>query len=352
MIRVLIVDDSPVARTVLKKMVDDSPGMEVVGSAVNGIEALELIPRLKPHVVCTDLHMPKMDGLHLTRAIMHRHPLPILVISVSVHQESNDQNIFELLEAGAIDVFPKPRGGLETAAQSMTLELASKIKVLSGVVPIRRHQVVRHTTHTETLPSIPLLLPNVRYGMVAIGASTGGPQALLTLLSALPARFPVPVLCVQHISHGFLDEMVSWLNSHVSLKVQVAKAGEKPLPGGVYFPQEDTHLTLRGDGCFAMDPGSDKDSHRPGVDHTFKSVAHVYKQNSIAVLLTGMGRDGADGMLDISKAGGMTIAQDEDSCVVFGMPQQAIALGAVRKVLPVSDMASILCHLVGVPFAF
>lgn len=150
MIRVFIVDDSPLARVVLSKMVNAAPDMEVVGSAINGEEALTMIPQLRPQVILTDLHMPKMDGLALTREVMVRHPLPILVVSVSVHQNDNDQNIFELLEAGAIDVFPKPRGGLESAGESLTQELAAKIRILSGVVPIRRHRATAGTARRRT----------------------------------------------------------------------------------------------------------------------------------------------------------------------------------------------------------
>ncbi|MBF0182817.1 MAG: chemotaxis-specific protein-glutamate methyltransferase CheB [Magnetococcales bacterium] len=351
MIRVLIVDDSPLARTVLTRMINAAPDMEVVGSAVNGEEALELIPRLQPKVVCTDLHMPRMDGLQLTREVMIRHPLPILVVSVSVHQEHNTQNIFELLEAGAVDVFPKPRGGLESAGEGLTQELAAKIRILSGVVPIRRHRSrmpsgVEGST-LQPLVKAPVMAPSVP-SLVAIGASTGGPQALLTIFSALPAKFPLPILCVQHISQGFLEEMVSWLNLHTPLTVQVAREGEKPMAGGIYFPPEDKHLTLDSRGNFIMEGGLATDTHRPAVDATFFSVARVYQGKAIGVLLTGMGRDGADGLLAISRAQGVTIAQDEESCVVFGMPKQAIDLGGVGKVLPVSSIARELCRLAGV----
>ena len=367
MIRVFIVDDSPIARVVLSKMVNASPDMEVVGSAVDGEEALVLIPRLQPQVVLTDLHMPRRDGLSLTREVMMRHPLPILVVSVSVHQDDNDQNIFELLEAGAIDVFPKPRGGLERVGEALTQELATKIRILAGVVPIRRHRAGAHASATgraagvvrgeslrpapfaSTLPgTIPTRSASAAPTLVAIGASTGGPQALLTIFSALPAKFPLPILCIQHISLGFLDEMVSWLNLHTPLMVRVARHGETPMPGHIYFSPEDKHLTLNERGCFVTEAGTAQDTHRPAVDVTFRSVAQVCRGAGVGVLLTGMGRDGADGMLAIAQAQGVTIAQDEESCVVFGMPKQAIDLGGVGKVLPVTAIAQELCRLSGV----
>ncbi|MEO5340864.1 MAG: chemotaxis-specific protein-glutamate methyltransferase CheB [Magnetococcus sp. MYC-9] len=353
MIRVLIVDDSPIARLVLTKMVNAASDMEVVGSAVNGEEALTLIPRLMPQVICTDLHMPKMDGLALTREVMARHPLPILVVSISVHQNSDDNNIFELLEAGAIDVFPKPRGGLESAGEALTQELATKIRILSGVVPIRRHRAGLRSSGGDVTTTTGPLTARPRAtaappALVAVGASTGGPQALLTIFSALPAKFPLPILCVQHISHGFLEEMVSWLNLHTPLMVQVAQVGEQPRPGHIYFPPEDRHLLVNDQGCFVMGAGTETDAHRPAVDQTFFSVAKCYQERGIGVLLTGMGRDGADGMLAITQAQGTTIAQDEGSCVVFGMPKQAIDLGAVDKVLPINRIARELCRLAGV----
>ncbi|MEO5348672.1 MAG: chemotaxis-specific protein-glutamate methyltransferase CheB [Magnetococcus sp. YQC-3] len=359
MIRVFIVDDSPIARVVLSKMVNSAPDMEVVGTAVNGEEALTMIPQLRPQVILTDLHMPRMDGLTLTREVMVRHPLPILVISVSVHQEDNENNIFELLEAGAIDVFPKPRGGLESAGEALTQELAGKIRILSGVVPIRRHRSAagvsrnrpaeagKNPLATQTVTPLPRR-PTASPALVAIGASTGGPQALLTIFSALPAKFPLPILCIQHISHGFLEEMVSWLNLHTPLMVRVAQSGEKPLPGYIYFPKEDSHLLINDQGCFALDAGSSQDTHRPAVDKTFFSVARVFQSGGIGVLLTGMGRDGADGLLAMAQANGTTIAQDEESCVVFGMPKQAIDLGAAGKVLPITGIARELCRLAGV----
>ncbi|MBF0162727.1 MAG: chemotaxis-specific protein-glutamate methyltransferase CheB [Magnetococcales bacterium] len=351
MIRVLIVDDSPIARLVLTKMVNASADMEVVGCAVDGEDALSMIPRLQPQVICTDLHMPKMDGLRLTREVMVRHPLPILVVSISVHQNSDDNNIFELLEAGAIDVFPKPRGGLECAGEALTQELATKIRILSGVVPIRRHRAgSKPLPPLSASPTVQRRLGggSLAPALVAIGASTGGPQALMTIFSALPAKFPVPILCIQHISHGFLEEMVSWLNHHTPLQVRVAERGEQPSAGCIYFPPEDKHLAVDDGGCFVLEAGSPGDTHRPAVDRTFFSVAKVYQGRGVGVLLTGMGRDGADGLLAISQAQGATIAQDEESCVVFGMPKQAIDLGAVEKVLPITGIARELCRLAGV----
>ncbi|MBF0368180.1 MAG: chemotaxis-specific protein-glutamate methyltransferase CheB [Magnetococcales bacterium] len=352
MIRVLLVDDSLIALTVLQRMLKNEPGIKVVGTAANGIEALSQINHLKPNVVCTDLHMPKMDGWELTRQIMARHPLPILVVSVSVQEKTNEHNIFELLEAGAVDVFPKPRGGLTVADESvLAQEFVRKIKIISGVVPISRHASRYASLPEKKSPSPSLSKGQVKtpIRLVVIGASTGGPQALLTILSSLPARFPTPILCVQHISFGFLEEMISWMKSHCKMPVEIAQVGKRPQAGVIYFPPERSHLVVDREGQFAIPGPADLGmipnaqlGHCPSVDVVFHSAARRFGRSTLGVLLTGMGKDGAEGLLSIYKAGGMTIAQDEASSVVFGMPKQAIELGAARVVLPVTDIAPFL----------
>ncbi|MEO5330840.1 MAG: chemotaxis-specific protein-glutamate methyltransferase CheB [Magnetococcus sp. YQC-5] len=345
MISVLLVDDSAIAILVLQKMLLPFTDIEVVGTANNGEDALALIPKLQPRVICTDLHMPKMDGLQFIKEVMKRHPLPILVISVSVHQSKDDHNIFELLDAGAIDVFPKPRGGLDSFNKELTVELASKIRVLSGVIPIRRHN--RGKSSVSVAPPVDPRPSRTYPKIVVMGASTGGPQALMTILSELPKHFPVPVLCVQHISAGFLDEMVSWLGGTTSLTVRVAKPGETLQAGFVYFPEEGSHLVFNTQGRVGAQANTAEELHCPSIDIAFSSVAACFQEAVVGVLLTGMGRDGAQGLRAILDAGGTTIAQDEASSVVFGMPQQAIALGGAKEILPLSDIASALMRHVG-----
>jgi len=338
-IRVLLVDDSPVALTILQRVLSAAPEIEVVGTARNGREALALIPQLQPAVICTDLHMPVMDGLELTREVMLRYPRPILVVSVSV-QKDNAQNIFRLLEAGAIDVCPKPRSGLASDYEPVTQELIGKIKILAGVVVFRKH---RQASPAPASPNN--VQPRGPVRIVAIGASTGGPQALHTILTALPPDFPVPVLCVQHISEGFLQGLVDWLAAQCRLKVKIAQPGERPLPGTMYFPPERTHLEIDDNGRLTCSLAPPLEGHRPSVTVTFWSIARYYGSAAVGVLLTGMGRDGAEGMQAIAQGAGITIAQDEESCAVFGMPKQAIDLGAVRYVLPVHDIARMLNQL-------
>ena len=206
-IRLLIVEDSPVALAILQRILREAPDIEVVGTARHGLEALALIPEVKPTMICTDLHMPKMNGLELTREVMAQYPCPILVVSASV-QEEDTQNVFKILEAGALDIFPKPRTGLAAEYERSKNELLAKLRVLSGVSVFTQHR--RQATSARPVaapPPTPIPAPaaiDIRAPrIVAIGASTGGPQALLAILQQLPRTFPVPILCVQHISAGF-----------------------------------------------------------------------------------------------------------------------------------------------------
>lgn len=375
------------ALTIFKRLLGSSSEIEIVGTARTGIEGLRLIPKVQPQVICTDLHMPEMDGLEFTQEVMANFPRPILVISSSVQAEDT-HNVFKLLKAGAVDVFPKPRAGITSNFEAVKQELIGKIKILSGVAVFTLHR--RSSSGKDVLSvcpppkvtasqSVPLsqttqlpgktpkskvetpkskvLTPQSSVSlsaspvppsdprlirMLAIGASTGGPQALHAILTHLPPKFPVPVICVQHISEGFLQGLVDWLRSECSLPVKIAGAGEQPQPGNVYFPPERKHLELDTHGRFIYSSAPPFAGHRPSVTVTFNSVAHFYGRSAVGVLLTGMGRDGADGMQTIVSAGGITIAQNEASCVVFGMPKEAIALGAAHYILPVTEIAPLL----------
>jgi two-component system chemotaxis response regulator CheB len=382
-IRVLLVEDSPVALTILKRMLASCPDIMVVGTARTGKEGLALVPVLQPQVICTDLHMPQMDGLEFTQEVMANFPRPILVISTSVQVEDT-HNVFRLLQAGAVDVFPKPQGAIGANYETIRQELISKIKILSGVavftlrrkktkaselsqssypgilpketlprsptqpvVPLKENQPAakmpaRFTPVVSSTHPTPIVNPFMAPKIVVIGASTGGPQALHTILTQLPKDFPVPVICVQHISEGFLKGLVDWLNGECPLSVRVALPGEVPQAGIVYFPPERRHLELDTQGRFRCTSTPPLAGHRPSVTVTFNAVAQIYGKTAAGVLLTGMGRDGADGLHTIARAGGLTIAQNEKSCVVFGMPKEAIALGAAQHILPITDIAGFL----------
>ncbi len=357
-ISVLVVEDSPVAAIILQRIFNSSPDIELVGIARNGMEAMELIPKVQPQVVCTDFHMPKMNGLELTQWIMAEYPRPILVISASVDKQEDSENVFQLLQAGALDVFLKPSVEMATEYERIKQDLITRIKVLSGVSVFTQHRF-RAKPQPPPSPTVKPQTPNPKPNtpaqfliptsqqlslprVLAIGASTGGPQALHTILKALPTNFPVPILCVQHISEGFLPGLTTWLTAECKLPVVIAQAGELPKPGVVYFAPDRCHLQLTSQGRIVLSSGEPVSGHRPSVTVLFEAVANYYRQAALGVLLTGMGRDGAEGLLAIAKAGGSTIAQDEASSVVFGMPKEAIALGAAQTVLPLTEIAPAL----------
>jgi len=343
-IRILLVDDSPLVLHILQRMLSRFPEIQVVGTAANGREALDLMPALNPDVICADLHMPVMDGLEFTREVMADYPRPILVVSVSV--EPGSPNIFRLLEAGAVDILPKPRDILNGDMDKLANELASKIRILAGVRVFRRHKNAHGAAASKPVPKLAVMpRPQAPLRMVVIGASTGGPQALREILGSLPANFPLPVVCVQHIGSSFLSEMVMWLAEICPLPVRKATHGEKPQAGVVYFAPEDAHLELDDGGRFALSLEALFDGHRPSVTVTMRAAARCFGGGAVGVLLTGMGRDGADGMASIAAAGGITIAQDEASSTVYGMPKQAVELGAVQHILPLEQIAPTLISI-------
>ncbi|MDC0834941.1 chemotaxis response regulator protein-glutamate methylesterase [Leptolyngbya valderiana BDU 20041] len=341
-IRVLVAEDSPVVQIVLRRIFTGCDDIELVGMARTGKEALDLLPRVRPDVVCTDLHMPEMDGLELTEEIMATMPRPILVLSASVQAEDT-QNVFRVLNAGAVDVLPKPIDSSVGNWDDLKHELLMKIRILSGVA-VFTHR--RRTTPAVRVPTITHEERQRAYQILAVGASTGGPQALLSILSTIPHNFPVPIVCVQHISRGFLQGLVAWLNSETTISVEIASAGAIARPGTAYFPPEDKHLIFDRAGRFGYSNLPPLSGHRPSVTVLFESVARCYGRRAVGVLLTGMGKDGAVGMLEIERSGGLTIAQDEASSVVFGMPKEAIALKAAHYVLPLNEISPLLLQRV------
>jgi two-component system, chemotaxis family, protein-glutamate methylesterase/glutaminase len=350
-IKVLLVEDSPVALEILQRILKSEPEILVVGTAKNGKEALDLIPRLEPHVICADLHMSGMDGLELTKQVMARYPRPILIISNSV-QADDHQNIFNVMQAGAIDIFPKPLTGTSLDYEQSKNHLITKIRILSGVKVFARpltnkRASIPETPRPKTLSKIPI---SSSIKVVTIGASTGGPQALQKILSALPSNFPIPILCTQHISTGFLQGLVDWLASKSDLRILIAQEGEIPLPGIVYFAPDNAHLTLNPLGRFVYKNSAAVGGHCPAITVMFDSIAEFYGKSALGILLTGMGRDGATGLKTMSDLGGITIAQDEASSIIFGMPKEAIALGGVTYILPVQEIAPTLLKIMALSF--
>lgn len=344
-IRVMLVEDSATELYLLQKVFALAPDMEVVACARNGREALDLLPQVRPDVVCTDYQMPVMNGLEFIIKAMKQYPCAIVVLSVAVQSFQKD-NIFKLLSAGAVDVLAKPLGHAGGLSEQEGRQLLDKIHAIAQSPALR----LRLATATPgATPSARVMLPSgrARVGMVAIGASTGGPQILQRIFSQLPRQFAAPLVCVQHISEGFLDGMIGWLQSSCALKMGVAQQGMTPQAGHVYFAPHGHHLALNTHQRFKYVARTALDLHCPRVDDLMQSVATAYGESALGVLLSGMGRDGALGLKAMRDAGAPTIAQDEATSVIFGMPAAAIALGAAKYVLSTDDIAAMMVRLGG-----
>lgn len=340
-IKVLLIDDSPIVLNILKRILDSSSEVMVIGTAKNGMEGLEQVRFLNPDVICTDLMMPVMDGLEFTKQLMETNPKPILVVSAALQGE-NETNVFQLLEAGALDVFPKPSGGTEKEYDQIRDRLVSKIRVIKSI-PVYKKIKKTNLADTASFQAIPKQTKST-IKFLAIGASTGGPNAIQQVIGHLPKDLPVPVLCVQHISDGFIESLVSWLGQNTKLRVKIMQEGEIPVSGTVYFPQNLKHMIIGYDGKLQVSTEPPFNGHCPSVNVMFKSLAKYSGDKTLAVLLTGMGDDGATGLLTIKHMGGKTIGEAESTCVVYGMPKVAKEIGALDIQLPVDKIAS---HILG-----
>lgn len=341
-VRVVIADDSLVAREMLATILGSDPEIEVVGQAADGEEAVAMVSRLRPDLVTMDIHMPKLDGLRATEKIMAYTPTPILVVSSSVRGEGVG-SAFDALALGALEVIKKPEPRDWADLQHIGREVIRKVKVLSNVRVIthirgRREQRAADTTRYHATPG--------GRSIIAIGSSTGGPSALLAVLGRLPADLKVPVLVAQHIADGFVPGLVNWLNAGCAITVALGQEGISPEAGTAYFAPTGANMVIENGIIQFREPGKGQ-LYIPSADTLFESVARCYGKRSIAVLLTGMGADGANGMKHLHDLGAVTIAQDEATCTVFGMPKAAIDLDAVDEVVAVNDIAASVVEAVG-----
>jgi len=345
-IRVLIVDDSQVTRDLLTFILSSDPAIQVTGTAKDGKEAIQAVRDLKPDIVLMDLIMPVMGGLEATRSIMETTPTPIVIVS-AVWSASEAKKSFQAMEAGALAALPKPVGISHPHYANLTKELIQTVKLMSEVKVFRKRP---QAEKTAVLPADVIFKQNAamkkNLKVVVIGASTGGPQAVKTVLSGLPKDFPAPVLIVQHIAAGFIQHFADWLAATTGLPVNLAAPGEYPLPGHAYLAPDAYQMGLSADGRIVLLPGSPADTLCPSVAFLFRSIAEVCPQNAVAVLLTGMGKDGARELKLLRDKGAVTIAQDRESSVIYGMPGEAVALAAASFVLPPEKIAEMLTGLV------
>jgi two-component system chemotaxis response regulator CheB len=343
MIRVLIADDSLTLRQLIWSILESDPDLQVVGQARNGEEAVALCQKLEPDIVTMDIRMPKMDGFQATRHIMAESPRPILVLT-STESDLELGISSRALEAGALMVVGKPHGlpGEDPKAD----QLIAQVKAMAGVKVVTRHWRLQKKIPALSQGELALSPSPGPVRLVAIGASTGGPPALQAIFSQLPANLPVVV--AQHMSPGFVEGLARWLNETTPLQVKVAGNGETLQPGMVYLAPDDRHLLVTAGGQAQLRASPLVGGHRPSATVLFQSVAQSYGSAAVGVLLTGMGKDGAQGLRALRDAGAHTIVQDEATCVVFGMPKEAIALGAVGEVLPLEQIGARLGALMAV----
>ncbi len=348
-VQVLVVDDSALCRELIVDALSKDPDIEVVGQASNGEEAVVKAEQLKPHVITMDVDMPVLDGLSATERIMGSWPTPILVLTADPRNQAPELT-HRALAVGALALQVKP--ALDAGPDAWNL--AREVKLLSTVKVIRHLRGTRKSTTGGYPTPAPGTAPSsdsgiafspAAVGVVAIASSTGGPQVVHKLLSELPADFPAPIVLVQHINSAFAESLVGWLQTSSKLKVRVAKDGDLLTPGVVLIGAANAHLTVAQRGKVSVKDGLPHDGYLPSASLLLESAAKAYGKRCLGVILTGMGTDGIEGMAAIKAAGGKTVAQSQESSVVFGMPGGAIARGVVDSVVHGDDLAAALVRL-------
>jgi two-component system chemotaxis response regulator CheB len=343
-INVLVAEDSTVTRMFLVHLLESDPQIRVIGAVNDGQAALDFVKEKTPDVVLMDIHMPRLDGFEATRRIMETRPVPIVICSATA--SAKDVVIaFQAMEAGAIACVEKPLGREHGDFEAIAAHLLETIKLMSEVKVVRRAARSRlaplSTAHTARWQRAPAQIK-----LIGIGASTGGPPVLQTILAGLPKDFAAPILVVQHIAHGFLAGMAEWLNQTTGLQIHIASYGAIPLPGHVYLAPDDFHMGIGANGHILLTKEEPENHLRPAVSFLFRSLVAAYGPNALGALLTGMGQDGAAELKLMRDKGAITIAQDRQSSVVHGMPGAAIALGGATHVVPADKIAEALIALV------
>lgn len=341
LIKVLVVEDSPVVREFLVYLLGTDPDIRVVGTVNNGEEAIDGVKRYRPDVITMDIHMPKMDGLEATRRIMESDPTPIVIVSGSTDPHET-ATTFRAMEAGALAVLCRPAGIGHPDHEATARDLVQTVKLMAEVKVVRRWP--RRELTLES-PSKAVAVEAASISLIAIGASTGGPPVLQTILALLPRDLPVPLLIVQHMASGFTYGFVEWLAQSSGLPVHVAAHGEYLVPGHVYVAPDECQMKVEHGGKIALTRDEPENGLRPSVSYLFRSLADVYGRGVIAGLLTGMGRDGAAELKRLRDKGAVTFAQDKESSVVHGMPGEAIKLDAATYILAPDKIAALLAGL-------
>ncbi len=347
MIRVMVVDDSPLVRKIASDILNADPAITVVATAATAEFALQKLERDRPDVVTMDIEMPGMGGLGAIREIMSRRPTPVIVLSA--HAMRGAELTLQALEAGAVEFVMKPAVSLSGGVDGVAAELIQKVRSAAGIRlsprPIATDQPQAAAAPQAPIPSLGTTRAGGRYSLVAIGTSTGGPVALKTVLSGLPADFPLPVLVVQHMPPVFTNAFAQRLDSCCALRVKEAEDGDSVVAGRVLIAPGDYHMAVCRTATSArvvLHQREPVSGHRPSVDVLMHSVAREYGGRALGVIMTGMGRDGADGFHELHQAGGYVVAQDRDSSVIFGMNREVVIAGDADAVVSVDRIAAAL----------
>lgn len=344
-IRVLIVDDSALIRNVMTEILAQDPEIEVVGTAPDPYAARDKMKALNPDVLTLDVEMPKMDGLTFLQKIMAARPMPVVMVSSLTEQGA--ATTLQALEAGAVDFVTKPTVDIQHGLSDLAHQIISKVKIAALASVKKRTPPADCTERIKALAAQSAMIKTTDT-IITIGASTGGTEALRELLEVLPPNTP-PIIMTQHMPEQFTKSFANRLNDLCQIHVKEAQEGDSVLPGQALLAPGNYHMELRRSGAryyVSLNQAPPVNRFRPSVDVMFRSVARFAGGNSLGVILTGMGNDGAAGMLEMKQAGAFNFAQDEASCVVFGMPKEAIKAGGVDKILPLHDIpAAMLAHL-------
>ncbi len=337
-IKVLIIDDSALIRSILKEVINSYPDMEAIGAAANPMQARDMMRTLNPDVLTLDIEMPEMDGLTFLEKLMRLRPMPVLMISSLT--ERGSEATLRALELGAVDFLAKPKLGISEGMREYADDIAEKIRVAFLSKARLATRITPSTVSPDTLPKLGNRITSTEK-IIILGASTGGTEAIKEFLIRLPADAP-GILITQHMPEAFTKTFAARLDSLCKIKVVEAQGNERVLPGHAFIAPGHSHLMLKRSGANYMTELSQAppvNHHRPSVEVLFRSAARNAGRNALGVMLTGMGKDGANAMLEMRQAGAYNFAQNEETCVVFGMPKEAIAVGAVDEIVPILDMA-------------
>jgi len=344
--KVLIVDDSPTSREYLRYLIDQDEVLEVAGIARNGVEAIEQVLKVHPDVVLMDIQMPRMNGYDATRRIMSENPVPIVMVTTSLDPDQVNKS-FRSIDAGALSVLKKPKGPGHPGSEQMIKKLIMTARAMSEVKVVRRHSAsLRAGSCSQKAAPFKKIVTARRFGVVAMGASTGGPQVFKAILSRVRRDFHLPILIVQHITDGFLKGFVEWLRNDVALPIQIP-AHQDPIIGGhIYFAPDGYHMGVDRKYKIVLKDTDPEYRVRPAVSFLFRSIAECFGKRAVGILLSGMGKDGARELKAMKDRGALTIAQDKESSVVYGMLGEAIKIGAATYVMTPLKIAEFLNMLI------